>query len=276
MSSTPVQPFVEAPKKSNKIWLIVIIVLLLVCCVCVVGAGGAAVYFYQSGDLKIEDALGVDVDDLLEENLPDVSSEPQEASPQTSTESDESGQEAPAEEAPAEEAPDLLSNLFSVELGEEVSYPQCGYSFQKIPDYKFDEYGVKGESCNPGMIMTEPDAEVIDTDPSIMLFGEIGEDAQSTFDQVQKMIEEIKNGEKGSTISQETIKIDGKDAISITQELETGGFLMKNRMVFLMVTPTQYFQIYLRAPEEKFDELLPYFDAVVQSISFSEPQPLQK
>lgn len=265
MSSATVQPPAESPKKSNKVWLIVIIILLLMCCVCVVGAGGAAFYFYQSGDLKIEDALGVDVDELLEENLPDVSIEPQEESSPSS-----SDQEEPAEE----ESPNLLSDLLKVELGEEVSYPQCGYSFQKIPDYKFVEYGAVGESCNPAMYPIAPDAEEKDDDPRIMLFGEAGKDAQSTYDMVKKTLDEAVKKDDGLILSQETFQIDGVEGILFDQKMSAAPF--KNRMIFMMVTPTQYFQISFRAPEEKFDELLPYFDAVVESIAFSEPQQLQK
>ena len=265
MTETPNQQPVPAPKKSNKIWLIVIIVLLLVCCVCVVGAGGAAVYFYQSGDLKIDDALGVDVDELLEENLPDVSIEPQEESSPSS-----SDQEEPAEE----ESPNLLSDLLKVELGEEVSYSQCGYSFQKIPDYKFVEYGAVGESCNPAMYPIAPDAEEKDDDPRIMLFGEVGKDAQSTYDMVKKTLDEAVKKDDGLILSQETVQIDGVEGILFDQKMSAAPF--KNRMIFMMVTPTQYFQISFRAPEDKFDELLPYFDAVLESITFSEPQPLQK
>ena len=265
MSSAPVQPPAEAPKKSSKIWIIILIVLLLVCCVCVVGAGGAAVYFYQSGDLKIEDALGVDVDELLEENLPDVSIEPQEESSPSS-----SDQEEPAEE----ESPNLLSDLLKVELGDEVSYPQCGYSFQKIPDYKYDEYGAEGESCNPAMYPIAQDEEVKDDDPRIMLFGEVGEDAHSTYDMVKETLDESVEKNEGLILSQETVQIDGVEGILFEQKLSSAP--IKNRMIFMMVTPTQYFQIYLRAPEEEFDKQLPYFEAVVKSIKFSEPQPLQK
>jgi hypothetical protein len=265
MSSAPVQPPAEPPKKSNKVWLIVIIVLLLMCCVCVVGAGGAAFYFYQSGDLKIEDALGVDVDELLEENLPDISIEPQEESSPSSSDQEEQAEG---------EAPNLLSDLLKVELGEEVSYPQCGYSFQKIPDYKFDEYGVKGESCNPAMYPIAQDAEVKDDDPRIMLFGEVGEGAQSTYDMVKKTLDESVKKNEGLILSQETVQIDGVQGILFDQKMSTAP--LKSRMIFMMVTPTQYFQISFRAPEEKFDELLPYFDAVVESITFSEPQQMQK
>jgi len=267
MSSATVQPPAETPKKSSKIWVIILIVLLLMCCVCLVGAGGAAVYFYQSGDLKIEDALGVDVDELLEENLPDISLEPREDSSSSSSSSD---QEEPAEE----ESPNLLSDLLKVELGEEVSYPQCGYSFQKIPGYKFVEYGAVGESCNPAMYPISRDAEEKDDDPRIMLFGEVGKDAQSTYDMVKKTLDEAVKKDDGLILSQETVQIDGVEGILFNQKMSAAPF--KNRMIFMMVTPTQYFQISFRAPEEKFDELLPYFDAVVESITFSEPQPLQK
>jgi hypothetical protein len=265
MSSATVQPPDITPKKSSKIWIIILIVLLLMCCVCVVGAGGAAVYFYQSGDLQIEDALGVDVDELLEENLPDISIEPQEDSSSSS-----SDQEEPAEE----ESPNLLSDLLKVELGEEVSYPQCGYSFQKIPDYKFEEYGAVGESCNPAMYPIARDSEVKDDDPRIMLFGETGEDAQSTYDMVKKTLDEAVKKDDGLILSQETVQIDGVEGILFDQKLSAAP--LKNRMIFMMVTPTQYFQITFRAPEEKFDELLPYFNAVVESITFSEPQPMEK
>lgn len=266
MSSASVQPPAATPQKSNKVWLIVILVLLLVCCVCVVGAGGAAVYFYQSGDLQIEDELGVDVDELLEENLPDVSIEPQEESSPASSEDQE-----PVEQ----EAPDLLSNLFNVELGEEVSYPQCGYSFQKIPDFKFAEYGVKGESCNPAMLNIPPDAEEQLGDPIIMLFGETGESAQLTFNDVQKLIEEA-NKKDSSLLNQSTVKIGGKDAISIEQTIKSGEITIISRMVFLMVSPDQYFQISAKSTEVKYKELLPYFEAVLESVAFFEPEPLQK
>ncbi|HEX7555760.1 MAG TPA: hypothetical protein VF338_03975 [Leptolinea sp.] len=253
MSELPIQQTTPAPKKSNKIWIIVVVVLLIICCLCslVIVGGGAGYYYLQNNNLRLEDVFGM--------NPP----------------SEESSQESPAdpleESAPASPEPEKatqkpliqLPNLSGVTLGDEVRFENCGYSFKKTPDFK---YVLKGEGCSPAMVLSGSE-EIYP--PSILLSNTVGEGAQSLYDSQVKFVDENKDY---TILSKNKTKIGGVDGNSWDMKIKQGESDLRSRMVLVMVTPNQYFQITAIGPTEKWEALLPYFEAVKNSVSFFEPK----
>lgn len=243
MNSLPIQQAAPTPKKSNKIWIIVVIALLFLCCLCLVIGIGAGYYFIQNSDKEISFDFGNNPSP--EEKIQDIPTQPQEKSTQK----------------PLIQIP----NLSGVKMGDEVRFENCGFSFKKVPDFQYNSAEMEGWGfcSSPSMIAPGGDNKV---GPIIMMVDETGENAQTKYDE---MVEKYKNDD--TVISQKTTKIGSVDGISVVSETKSGNITEKTQTVFAMVTPNHFFQIIALAPSEKWEELLPYYEAVMKSVSFFEP-----
>jgi hypothetical protein len=248
MNQPPVNDFPTPPKKSNKIWIIVVAILLVLCCLCSLIGGVIGFYFINNSDKNISFDFG-------NNSAPAEKSKESPAKPQ-----EKSTQTAPKPAEPTQEPLIQLPNLSGIKLGDEVRIEKCGYSFKKVPDFKYS-----GDDCSPTMFM--PGTEEIQP-PSIQLSSTVN-NGQTEYDYAVKNFEENKDI---TIISQNKIKIDGVDGKSWEVEQKMGGITYRLRTILILVTPNQFFQISALAPTEKWDELLPYYEAVVESVSFFEPK----
>ncbi|MEI8131090.1 MAG: hypothetical protein WCG34_01565 [Leptolinea sp.] len=247
MNELPVQPVTPAPKKSKKIWIIAVVVLLILCCLCSLIGAGVGYYFIQNDDKDISFDFG---NNSSAENSEEAPAEPQEKSTQT----------APKPAKPTQKPLIQLPNLSGIKLGDEVRFEKCGYSFKKVPDYKYS-----GEDCFPTMFMTGTEESL---PPNIQLSSTV-KNGQTVYDAQVKFFEENKDV---TIISQNKIKIDGVEGNSWEVNQKVGDITYRIRSILIMVTPNQFFQISALSSPEKWDELLPYYEAVVKSVSFFEPK----
>lgn len=243
MNSLPIQQAVPTPKKANKSWFIVVLILLILCCLCLIIGMGAGYFFIQNSDKDISINFG-------------NNSSPEENSQDESTEPEQKSTQKPLIQIP---------NLSGVKLGDEVRFENCGFSFKKVPDFQYNSSEMEGWGfcSSPSMIAPGGDNKV---GPIIIMIDDAGENGQTKYDE---MIEKYKNDD--SVISQKTTKIGGVEGISISGETTSDNITIKSQTVFALVSPNQFFQIIALAPSEKWEELLPYYDAVMESISFFEP-----
>jgi hypothetical protein len=168
-------------------------------------------------------------------------------------------------QAPAQPPVIQLPNLTGVQLGDEVRNERCGYSFRKIPDYKLDQTaGVD--------TMTPPGATTYGGQGIMFICG-----ARNTASTNEDVIRELTTGltlnatgtpeASGLTYSnQRNVRIGGVNAISV----DIGG-TGKGREVVAMVTPHRLLMVVGMALTDKWEAMRPYFEAVVNSITFFEP-----
>jgi nitrate reductase NapE component len=232
-----------APKKSNKVWIIVVIVLVVLCCLCaVVVVGGFGGYQFLRSS-------GTGIGDMFESN----------PSGQTSTGGDSDDQMQASTDIPA---PSIqLPNLFGVELGDEMRCEPCGFSYKKVPGYTFNN------DWEVLITMTAPGADE-KIGPLILLAGGVPDEG-FTQDGLVKAMKDTPL----TYSNQKSIKVDGVSAVSLDASGTLEGVEIKGRSVGALVTPKQMFTIAAFAPADKWEELRPYFEAVLDSISFFEPVP---
>jgi hypothetical protein len=221
-------------------------ILLVLCCLCSIIGGVAGYFYFQNNNAGIDEIFG--------NNPPSTESNQEEPTNPV----EESAQTSPEPAKATQEPPIQLPDLSGVKLGDEVRIEKCGFSFKKVPDFKYS-----GDDCSQIMIM--PGTEEIQP-PTIQLSSTVN-NGQTEYDYAVKNFEENKDG---TTISQNKIKIDGVDGKSWEVEQKIGDKTYRLRTILILVTPNQFFQISALASLEKWDELLPYYEAVVKSVSFFE------
>jgi hypothetical protein len=252
MSSLPTEQAAPAPKKSRKIWIIVVIALVILCCLCVVliFAGFAGFKLFQGSSTGFGDMLGI---------IPPGSESIQEA---TTEPLNESTQSSPDLEKTPQGPIVQIPNLFGVELGDVVRCEPCGFSFKKVPGYEY----TKDWDVIITMLAPGADEKI---GPIIMLIGGVPNEGL-TLDGLMKAMKDT-----GLNYSNEkNIKVDGVSAVSFDAEDTIDGVAIKGRSVGALVTPNQIFTITAFAPADKWEELRPYFEAVLNSVSFFEPVPV--
>ncbi len=245
MSTLSYQQNTPAPKKSNKVWIIVVIVLVVLCCLCVVvGVGGYAGF-------QLLQNSGTGFGEMFESN-PSGSGEFNEPQEEMSPGSEVSPQEPLIE----------LPNLFGVEMGDEVRCEPCGFSYKKVPGYTF---------INDWEVITTMTAPGADdrTGPVIILIGGTPSEGLTLDD----LIKAMKDTELTYS-NQKNVKVKGVSAVSLDASGTLEGVEVKGRSVGGLVKPNQIFTITAFAPADKWEELRPYFEAVLDSISFFEPVPV--
>jgi hypothetical protein len=232
-----------APKKSNKVWIIVVIVLVVLCCLCVVvGVGGYAGF-------QLLKSSGTGFGEMFESNPSGQSS--------TGGDADDQMQVKTVIPQPLVELP----SLFGVELGDEMRCEPCGFSYKKVPGYTFNN------DWEVLITMTAPGADE-NIGPLILLAGGVPDEG-FTQDGLIKAMKDTPL----TYSNQKNVKVDGVSAVSLDASGTLEGVEVKGRSVGALVTPKQMFTIAAFAPADKWEELRPYFEAVLDSISFFEPVP---
>lgn len=173
----------------------------------------------------------------------------------------------PAGQAPVQPPVIQLPNLTGVQLGDELRDEECGYSFRKIPGYQYDQ-------SMPGFdSSTAPGADK-DTGPYIII--SCGTPNTSNLDEWIKGATTNTSGTPEAyplTYSnRKNVTIGGVNGESLDMEGSgQSGIVIKGREVFAMVTPHRVFFMIGAARSDKWEETRPYFEAVMNSITFFEP-----
>ncbi len=180
--------------------------------------------------------------------------------------SDQSVESAPSEEPvdslPAEEAEDPDSSP-SVDLGDEYRSEEGGYAFNPIPGYSLEEFfGLTS--------MEAPDADP-DLGPLVFMIGGTNEEEKTTDDIYDEFAADMPEGEI-TIIDEQTIIVDGVEGLLVDIAGNQEGEDVAGRIVILLVTPTQQFTMFASAPQDRWNEVEPLFDAVLASVYFFEPQ----
>jgi hypothetical protein len=182
---------------------------------------------------------------------------------------DQATNQPPADQSPVQPPVLQIPNLSGVTLGDVVRDEGCGYTFRKIPGYTLS--GTPGW----GYTMTAPGAKS-DTGPAIDIFCVGSISTARTNDDVIKMLEADNSStpEANPIIysNQRNVTIGGVNAVSLDSTATTpDGIAVKGQAILAMVTPYREFAIVAEAPSDKWDETHPYFEAVVNSVTFFEP-----
>lgn len=155
-----------------------------------------------------------------------------------------------------------LGGKKDIPLGETFTSDVGGFTLKKVPDFEFEEsFGL--------VIMMPPDAQQ-DVGPFIMVYGGLIEENLST----QDILEQMKNQAEFAQFSDpKTTKVDGMEGLLVEFSGEEGGQMLKGKLFTVAPFPKQEFYITGLAPEERWKELEPIYDAVLNSITFLEAQP---
>ncbi|PKO14324.1 MAG: hypothetical protein CVU39_14905 [Chloroflexi bacterium HGW-Chloroflexi-10] len=147
-------------------------------------------------------------------------------------------------------------------LGEEYRSEQGGFSIQKVEGYTFEDV--------IGIInMIAPDA-VPEVGPGIMVVGGLNENEQNNDD----LVETLKQSSPTMEFSKvKKIKVDGVEGLILSVDGTNSEQEIRGKIVVVMVTPLQQFTMIGLAPTERWDEMEPAFDAVLDSVKFFEASP---
>ncbi len=160
------------------------------------------------------------------------------------------------------EESDATSGASSDLLGEEFRSEGGGFSMKKVNDYNFDEViGIVN--------MTAPDADQ-ETGPGLMAVGGISDAEMTNEDLLNKMRDDSGGLEVGKA---KKIKVAGVNGLQADISGAYNEQDIKGRVAVVMVEPTQQFSLLGLAPEERWKELEPIFEAVLDSVAFFEPDP---
>jgi hypothetical protein len=149
-----------------------------------------------------------------------------------------------------------------IQLGEEYISQGGGFSLRKIDGYNFnDVIGIVN------MIAPDGSQEV---GPGIMVVGGVADKEYTNEEMFGKMETEstaIKTSHK------KNIKVDGVSGLMAEMSGKYDDQEIKGKIVVVMVTPTQQFLMIATAPEPRWEELEPLFEAVLRSVEFFAPDP---
>ena len=178
----------------------------------------------------------------------------------------------PAGQVPVQPPVIQLPNLSGVQLGDEFRDEGNGCSFRKVPNYDFvQSYGAAQMSAPGADRVVGPIIGVIcgirdKTKPATLddMVKELRPDSSST-----------PEANPLTYSNQQYIKVGGVNAVSFDIKGTTSdGIALKGRIAAAMVTPYQSFVIVGEAPLNKWEDTRPYFEAVMNSVSFFEPKPI--
>lgn len=157
-----------------------------------------------------------------------------------------------------------LGGRKDIPLGETLTSDQGGFALKQVPEYETQDFW--------GMvIMMAPDAQE-DVGPFIMAFGGLTEEdmsSQEILDQMQAEAENIEFAKPKNT------KVDGRQGLLVEFSGEESGQTLKGKVFAVAPYPMQEFYITALAPESRWKELEPIFDAVLKSVTFFEAQPFE-
>lgn len=147
-------------------------------------------------------------------------------------------------------------------LGDEYRSEGGGFSFRKAKDYDFkDVIGIVN------MIAPGGNEKV---GPGIMVMGGLTAKGMTT----ENLMEKI-SAQEGTVkvLNNKQVKVTGIDGIAADVGGSYEGQKIKGRLVVAMVTDEQQFTMMGFAPEEKWKDVSPVFDAVLDTVKFFEPNP---
>jgi hypothetical protein len=164
------------------------------------------------------------------------------------------GEESPEQE----QAQTGISNL----LGDEYRSGAGGFTIFQPKGYELlDIFDI--------IQLTSHDADP-EVGPMIMVVGGLNE-YESTLDERYEVAkEESGEYEYGEP---KRIEVGGLDGLTSDITGSKNGQAQKGKMVLVMVTPLQMFAMLGAAPEDSWKEVAPVFDAVLNSVTFFEPEP---
>ncbi len=149
-------------------------------------------------------------------------------------------------------------------LGEEFRSEVGGFSIRKVKGYGFnDVFGI--------IAMNAPDANQ-EVGPGLTIFGGITEGEVEYTNET--MLEKFKTESTAIEVGgSKKIKVNNIPGLLVDIGGKYDDQPIKGQLVIVMVNPTQQFNILAIAPEPRWDELKPKFDAVLRSAEFFEPDP---
>jgi hypothetical protein len=224
-----------APKKTNKIWIIVI-VLLILCCLCSLIGGVAGYFYFQNNPAGIGEILNP----LVQPSQPDGGK--------------------PGEEIRCETGGFAFKMIPNYEL---LQVLNCSESDQMVMLESNDiDWGdpnfITGEG--PEIILSGWALSSTD-DPSFEKFVKRGNDDMSR--------------RYNATVSVESqVSVAGLMGIAYDYDYDLpGAGAMKARVINVEVSPRQFFFILCRSTIGNWDKTLADFEAVTNSVTFFEPVP---
>jgi hypothetical protein len=171
-------------------------------------------------------------------------------------------QPAAATQPPADVVAPTVPPKEQVQLGEVQREEDGGYTYQPVPGYQ----------VNAGLGMVSMLAEGADPDigPSISLFGGPPDPGMTN----QTMIDQLKGSQDTQLGDITPVKIGGYDGLAADITINRNERELYGRIA-VVVTPENQFAILAGGPQESWeDELEPFFEAVLSSITFFTPSPL--
>jgi hypothetical protein len=160
-----------------------------------------------------------------------------------------------------QEQPQAQTGL-SVQLGDEYRSGTGGFTIRHPEGYELsDMFGI--------IQLAPPDTDP-EIGPMIMVVGGLIEYESTLEEHYQVAKEESGDYEHSKT---QIIKVSGLDGLTSEVTGIRNEQTLKGKMVLVMVTPLQMFAMLSTAPEEKWKEVAPVFDAVLNSAVFFEPEP---
>jgi len=149
--------------------------------------------------------------------------------------------------------------------GEEYRSEEGGYSFATIPHYEVEEFfGV--------VTMAAPGADP-DLGPMFLLIGGLNEE-EMTRDQLLDNFIEDSTADPSADITisnRTTINVGEIEGLMADLSGTVDGEAVAGRIVVIMPSPTQQFNMFGFSPADQWDEIEIHFDAVLESITFFEP-----
>lgn len=151
----------------------------------------------------------------------------------------------------------------AIELGEQVRNEAGGFAFQVIPDYDLFE--------EPGFVdLVAPDGDA-DLGPLISFIGGYAAEG-TTAEELMGMIE----GDEESELKMsppEDLSVGGYSGLMADLSSLYMGEPIEGRVVVVIVDDMQQFVMFGGAPESRWEsELLPYFEAVLETVEFFEAE----
>jgi hypothetical protein len=156
-----------------------------------------------------------------------------------------------------------LGGSKAVPLGETYRSDNGGFSLQKVPDFEFEEFW--------GMVYMSPaDADDI-VGPFIIAYGGLAEEPIS----IDDLLDQMKGEAEGAQFRDpKKTKIDGVEGYLVEFSGNEDGQDMNGKLFVATPHPQQEFYMTAIAPEARWKELEPIFDAVLKSVTFFEAEPI--
>ncbi|HPH95292.1 MAG TPA: hypothetical protein PKW33_10910 [Anaerolineaceae bacterium] len=165
---------------------------------------------------------------------------------------------AVATEKPQPTSIPLTPTPVPVKLGDIQQVEDGGFSFRTIPGFSLE--------VNGGMaMMLGPKADP-DTGPVVQLIGYWEEDEGTA----EGLYNQLKSQASLEVSPAEPITVGGIPGLAANISGEEDGAAMLGRVALVMVNSNQQFMLLAGSPQEEWEALAPYFDAVLASIEFFE------